>query len=113
MKRNAYTEEDRIVALAMYRNKKLEIGLFDIKRIAQITGHSAASFSMKVDQFKGIAGPRHKKYVEDRDDNRPGLNEWAAEDERIWSEFGSTVTADLNILAKQILINKFETHKEK
>jgi hypothetical protein len=109
--RNKYSEEDRLIALAMYRSKKLEVGLFSIKKIAELTGHSAASFSMKVDQFKGIAGRRRKTYVEGRDNCKPGLNEWAEEDERIWSEFAATNSTDIINLAKIILNNKFRETK--
>lgn len=110
--RNKYDRESRIIAYTMYRNQKLEIGLWDIKRIAQVTGHSADSFSMKVDQFKGINACRHKKYVEGRDDYIPGLNEWAEADQIIWNEYKDTNLLNLNFLAKMILKEKFATYQD-
>lgn len=104
--RNKYDREDRIIAYTMYRNKKLEIGLWDIKRIAEVTGHSIDSLTMKVDQFKGIASPRKKKYVEGKAIG-DGLNEWATEDAAIWNEYKDTNLLNLSFLAKIILKDKF------
>jgi len=102
-----YSKEDRVIAFTMYRNKSLEIGFFDIKRIAEITGHSTDSYKMKIDQFKGINGPRKRIYKDG--DIGPGLNEWAKEDEDVVNEFKNTDIKLLNILAKNILDNKFRT----
>ena len=111
--RNKYDREDRILAYTMYRNEDLEIGLWDIKRIAQITGHSAASYSMKVDQFKGIKSIRRRIYVEDAASNKaPGLNEWAHADEDVVKEYQFTDLEQLNFLAKKILTEKFKTWNE-
>jgi hypothetical protein len=63
---------------------------------------------MKVDQLKGIASGRKKIYREDKDGVRPGLNEWAADDERMWNEWKDTSLDVLNTLAKNILNNRFE-----
>jgi hypothetical protein len=89
----------------MYRNKALEIGLWDLKRIAEVTGHSIDSLTMKVDQFKGIASPRKKKYVEGNIGD--GLNEWAVADAAVWNEYKDTNLLNLNFLAKLILKEKF------
>jgi hypothetical protein len=93
----------------MYRNKEMEIGLWDLNRIAQVTGHSADSLTMKVDQFKGIASPRKKKYVEGNIGD--GLNEWADADAAIWNEYKDTNLLNLNFLAKLILKEKFGTYQ--
>jgi hypothetical protein len=85
----------------------MEIGLWDLKRIAQVTGHSADSLTMKVDQFRGINSCRHKKYVEGRDNYMAGLNEWADADAAIWNEYKDTSLLNLNFLAKIILKSKF------
>ena len=102
---NKYTNEDRLIAYAMYRSKMLEIGFFTITKIAELTGHSADSFQMKVDQFKGIAGPRSKKFGRKENDFGPGLNEWAEADEQIFQQHKNTTTEDL---AKRILNEKFK-----
>jgi hypothetical protein len=106
--RNAYTLEDRILAYTMFRNGKMEIGLWDIKRIAQVSGHSIDSLKMKVDQFKGIVGERYRQYIEDRDHLKPGLNEWAETDERVHADHKNIdMTALINI-SKVILAAKFK-----
>jgi hypothetical protein len=64
---------------------------------------------MKVDQFKGIASPRKKKYVEG--DAGSGLNEWAEADEDIAAEYEDTSLPNLVFLAKLILKEKFETSR--
>ena len=88
------------------------IGLYDIKKIAEITGHSAASYTMKIDQFKGISGPRKRIYVEDAISNTgPGLNEWAKEDAQVWNDYKDTTNEDLIFLAKRILNEKFAAFK--
>lgn len=107
---NAYTLEDRILAYTMFRNKKMEIGLWDIKRISQVSGHSIDSLKMKVDQFKGITGMRHRRYVEDRDHLKPGLNEWAQTDERVVTDYGHTDIDELIKISKNILAEKFKTY---
>ena len=110
--RNQYSLEDRILAYTMFRNKKMEIGLWDIKRIAQISGHSIDSLKMKVDQFKGITGMRHRRYVEDRDHLKPGLNEWAETDERVVTDYMKSSTSELIVISKRILAEKFKTYKK-
>lgn len=103
--RNKYNREDRIIALTLYRTGEDCIGLFDIKKIAQITDHSVDSLKMKVDQFKGISGPRKKAFVDG--DIGPGLNEWADEDAEIFAEYKETDTERLTFLAKLILKERF------
>lgn len=110
--RNTYSREDRIIAYTMYRTGMHSIGFWGRKRIAHVTGHSADSFSMKIDQFKGIASPRKQTYIEDAKTNlAPGLNQWADADEVIWNEFKDTSLADLKFLAQKILTEKFEGMK--
>jgi hypothetical protein len=110
--RNKYDREDRIIAYTMYRNKALEIGLWDIKRIAEVTGHSAESFDMKVNQFKGLASNRRPHFIDDgRDDYRPGLNAFNKVDAAIWNEYKDTNLLNLNFLAKLILKEKFGTYQ--
>jgi hypothetical protein len=107
--RNAYTLEDRILAYTMFRNGKMEIGLWDIKRIAQVSGHSIDSLKMKVDQFKGIVGERYRQYIEDRDHLKPGLNEWAETDERVHTDYKGMDMEELLNVAKRILAEKFKS----
>jgi hypothetical protein len=111
-KRNGYVLEDRILAYTMFRNGKTEIGLWDIKKIAQLTGHSVDSYKMKIDQFKGIVSQRPKKYVEDQSAiGHAGLNEWADMDEAVVIDYKDRDIDDLINVSKIILVEKFKTHK--
>jgi hypothetical protein len=100
---NAYTLEDRIIAFTLYRGKTIKegIGLFSMQRIAELTGHSIASFQMKVDQFKGVAGCRKKR--ECHANFGPGLSEWAEMDELVWQTHKDTDIKALTEVAKKIL----------
>ena len=108
---NTYTIEDSLLAYTMFRNKKMEIGLWDIKRIAQVSGHSIDSLRMKVDAFKGITNQRHLYYVEGRDDRKAGLNRWAKIDENVIADYKTVSTSELMIIAKRILAAKFKTYQ--
>lgn len=103
MGRNSYTMEDRIIAFTLYKGKSIKegIGLFSMSRIADLTGHSIASFQMKVDQFKGVAGCRTK--IQSDATFGPGLSEWAEMDELVWKTFKDTDIATLIEVAKKIL----------
>ena len=103
--RNKYNREDRIIAFTLYKTGEDSIGFFDIKKIAQITGHSVDSYKMKIDQFKGIAGPRKKVFIDG--DIGPGLNEWADADQKVWDEYKDTDSLSLVFLAKMILKERF------
>lgn len=107
--RTKYNIEDRILAYTLYRTGETCIGLFDIKKIAELTSHSVDSYLMKVDQFKGIAGPRKKIYKDG--DIGPGLNEWAKEDVQVWTDYKDTDLADVKFLAKKILQEKFAARR--
>ena len=103
MKRNSYTMEDRIIAFTLYKGKSIKegIGLFSMDRIANLTGHSIASFQMKVDQFKGVAGCRSK--IQGDATFGPGLSEWADMDQLIWDSHKNTDIAKLTEISKKIL----------
>lgn len=106
MTRNSYTMNDRIIAFALYKQGSIDsIGLFDIKKIVELTGHSKASFQMKVDQFKGVAGCRKKAYIPDAEG--PGLSEWAEADEAVWNLYQDTDPAAMTKIAKEILCQIF------
>jgi hypothetical protein len=72
-----------------------------MQRIAELTGHSIASFQMKVDQFKGVAGCRKKR--ESIANFGPGLSEWAEMDELVWQTHKDTDIKALTEVAKKIL----------
>lgn len=102
MKKISYSMADRIIAFTLYKGRlKDGIGLFSMKRITELTGHSAASFQMKVDQFKGVAGCRKKTYTEK--EFGPGLSEWAVMDERVWNKYKDIDPTELIKIAKDIL----------
>jgi phosphoglycerate dehydrogenase-like enzyme len=106
---NLYDDTSRLLAYTMYRTNEMDIGIWGLKRIAELVGHSAASLRMKVSQFDGIS--RNRDQIGNKNSAGPGLDNFTDEEIQMVRDYKDVDTKHLTKTCKTILRELWAAYK--